>query len=135
MTSEARPQVERKNISPDLEPGLPEDRGTEWASHHKPPRPCRTCQQQALRMAREASSQLPSTWGAGWGAPGETVVHPPASSIFINATNIWPGKIRHLVNCQGAELGWAGSSGRLGRAWQGSHHHLPSVPTQGSPSK
>lgn len=37
LTSEAWTQVERKNISPDLEPGLPEDRGTEWASHHMPP--------------------------------------------------------------------------------------------------
>ena len=35
----AWPQVERKHTSPDLEPGLPEERGTERASHHTSPPP------------------------------------------------------------------------------------------------
>lgn len=39
LSAGAWPQVERKHTSPDLEPGLPEEPGTEWASHHTPPPP------------------------------------------------------------------------------------------------
>lgn len=119
---EASPQVERKDISSDPEPGLG-GKGT-GSSPHTPP--CPSCQQQALQHGRgglfPAPLDLP---GQAGGKPGGTAGHPPALSAFINPTNIWPGETGSPVKTR--EQDSAMQEARAGRAELGGFTVSPAL--------
>ena len=91
--------------------------GRERAAHQAPP-PCPSFQLQAQRdvQGRLCPAPLLLTWPSTWRHPRRTVVHPPASSPFINPPKNLSWGNQEPGGDQGAGHSHAGSAGWSGRA-------------------